>query len=769
MREVIQLKKWLFHNGDYDFGSPTDKNYYYMSAKTEGCRKGPAYSGFYADEDPLSENKERTFDGWKYVQVPHDYLADAPIDPEQANTLGMVKCTNAWYIYDFDLSAEDMDKRISLFFEGIAVHAKVYLNSCFLKHSTTAYVPFEVDITDFVNLGSNHLAVYCDTSPSEGWWYQGGGIYRPAYLIKTSPIHTDLYGVYMKPEKSDEDLWNTQTTVTVCNDSYAPAEVTAEVVLKIKDGAEIARKESTVHIDASSKQDVQLSLFVKNPSLWSPDHPSLYTATVSLYADGALLDSTDTTYGYREFSIDPDKGLFINGKHFPIHGVCAHQNGGRLFGHVLPDNINRYRLEQLKAIGINAYRTGHYMQSPATMELLDSIGFIVMDETRQFSTSEDSLEQLQALVKRDRNHPCVFFWSTGNEDPLTCTEKGRRIFKKMRSVIRKMDNTRPVTCAVSFSPSASTIFDDVDVIGINYDFNACLDAHRRHPDKGVLFSEFCACATTRGWYDETDPTRGYVTAYDHHTDHYFVSRDTNYDFLQNNPFMMGGFAWNAFEYRGEATYPRLGSCSGLLDLYLQKKDAYYYTAALVSDKPVLHVMPHWNYDGLEGLPITVIAYTNAAQAQLFVNGKVWENAPINRGGYVQWDVPYVHGEIKVVATFEDGTTLTQSKCTTGAPVALKLTVEENAAAVGDVAIVTCSFLDENGQEVPTSANIVSFCCRGSGTIYATGADPSDHASPYLHDRKAFNGKITVAVKRTGNGPILLIARSDNLQSTYIQL
>jgi beta-galactosidase len=309
----------------------------------------------------------------------------------------------------------------------------------------------------------------------------------------------------------------------------------------------------------------------------------------------------------------------------------------------------------------------------------------------------------------------------------------------------------------------------VDVIGLNYDFEGCLDAHRRYPDKGIMFSEFCACGTTRGWYDETDPTRGYVTTYDHHTDHYFVSRDMNYTFLRNNPFMMGGFAWNAFEYRGESVYPRLGSCSGLLDLYLQKKDSYYYTAALVSKKPVLHILPHWNYQGLEGMPITVIAYTNALEAQLFVNGKALETHAVNQTGYAQWEVPYESGEIKVVATFADGTVLIESKHTTSAPVSLRLTVEECANAPEEIALVTCNFFDADGREVPTASNAVSFNCRGDGFIYATGADPSDHSSPYLHDRKAFSGTITVAVKRTGDGPIYLTARSEGLLSCYTEL
>jgi len=769
MREVIALKRWLFHNGDFDAGNPADKNYYYMSAKTEECRNGPAYSGFFADENPLAEDRIRNFDDWKYVEVPHDYLADAPIDPREANTLGMIKRTKAWYIYDFSLSEQDLSKRISLFFEGIAVHAKVYLNGCLLKTSETAYVPFEIDITDFINIGNNHLAVWCDAAPSEGWWYQGGGIYRPVHLIKTDLVHTDLYGVYAKPQKQTGEVWKTAVTVTVCNDHYADKQVTTEVVLKEKNGKEIARMQNTETVESASKKDISLQIDVAFPLLWSPDSPALYTATVNLYTDGELADSTDTTYGYREFFIDPDKGLFINGKHYTINGVCAHQNGGRLFGQVLPDNINRYRLEQLRAIGINAYRTGHYMQAPATMELLDSLGFIVLDETRRFSTSEEALRQLQALVKRDRNHPSVFFWSTGNEDPLTCTEKGRRIFKKMRSVIRKLDDTRPVTCAVSFAPSKSTIFDDADLIGINYDFDGCHEAHRRYPDKGVMFSEFCACGTTRGWYDETDPTRGYVTTYDHHTDHYFVSRDMNYTFLRENPFMLGGYAWNAFEYRGESVYPRLGSCSGLLDLYLQKKDSYYYTAALVSEKPVLHIIPHWNYQGLEGLPITVIAYTNAIEAQLFVNGKPLDKIPTGSKGYAEWKVPYESGEIKVVAAFADGTVLTEAKQTTAEPVAIKLTVEEQADNPEEIALVTCSFVDGNGLEVPTASNIVSFNCHGAGVIYATGADPSDHSSPYLHDRKAFSGKITVAVKRTDNGPIYLTARTEGLLSAYTEL
>ena len=774
MRQKILFdNEWLFHKGDIKIETPSNKGAVYIGAKTERYKVGPASRFYYAEVDSYELDKEYKCDKWISVNLPHDYLMDSPIDSNENNSLGFIKRENAWYIKKFIITDEDKNKRITVLFEGIAVKSTIYINGCLIKHNFSAYNSFEIDITDYVLFNEeNRLVVYCDTSESEGWWYQGGGIYRHVYLIKTDLISIDLWGLYVKTILIDDNNWLLDVTTTIRNDYYKNKNIKLEISIYDAQDTFLVSNSINSKINERDLKDVNLKLEVHNPSLWSPDTPNLYYAVARIYLNNKLVDEYKTRFGFRTYYVDPNKGLFINNKKYTIYGVCGHNNGGRLFGQAVPDNIFKYRIEELKKIGINGYRTSHYMQSEYLMDVLDENGFIVMDETRWFESSEEGKEQLKALVKRDRNRPSVFFYSLGNEEPFTTTEQGRRIFKNLKSFIKKLDDTRLVTTAVSFDPSESTIFNDTDVIGINYNFESVDSVRNKNPNKGILFSEFCACGITRGWYNDDDDSKGYKSTYDKDTENiFFRAREFNYKFLNEREYMLGGYVWHAYEYNGETIWPRLSSCSGLIDLFLQKKESYYHTESLISKKPMIYLMPHWNYRGQEGREIRVVAYTNCSRVELYLNDELIGEQEVESYGHAEWKVPFKEGKLVAKGYNENGEVVECERVTTGKPYKLKLELEtEDVQANGkDYAIFMCYVVDENGNKVPDAEELVRFTCNGVGEIYATGSDTSDHSSPLLSTRKMRAGSITIAVKmKDKKGKLTLIAESNNILSTYFE-
>ncbi|MBQ7879868.1 MAG: hypothetical protein IJ317_04385, partial [Clostridia bacterium] len=404
MREKLNFNEnWYFHKGDIQTNTPSYKAYMYMSSKTERMQTGPACRHYALTVDEWYGKTEHKCDDWEKVSLPHDYVIKGEPTLTSNGSFGFLEKDDAWYIKSFSLTEKDRRKRITLLFEGVASECTVYLNGCIVKRNFSGYNSFEADITDFVKFGEeNRVAVFVKAKDvHEGWWYEGGGIYRNVWLLKTEFVSVDLWGVYVRPERK-ENGWSVGVETSLRNDFYEDKEIRLKCEILDESGAAVGEVEERAFLKKTAITTVKTGLIATEPNLWSPDLPYLYTARVTVYEKEEEKDTYETKFGFRTFYIDPEKGLFINGKHYLIKGVCGHADCG-LFGKAVPDTVHRYKVKLLKEMGANGYRTAHYMQAEALMDALDENGFIVMDETRWFSTDEESVKQLTALVKRDRN------------------------------------------------------------------------------------------------------------------------------------------------------------------------------------------------------------------------------------------------------------------------------------------------------------------------------------------------------------------------------
>ena len=769
MREKILFNdNWIFHQGDIDIELPKDKGPIYISSKTERMVWGPASRHYNGVVDNFDTQKEISSHKWEDVELPHDYIIKQTPSPDENNTLGFFKYENAWYRKKFELSEEDKTKRLTLLFDGVATHATVYLNGCLLKHNFCGYNSFEVEITDYVKFNEeNVLAVYVEAMPNEGWWYQGAGIYRHVWLCKTDTVAVDLWGVYVAPKKIDDTKWNVKIETTVVNDRYTDVEVECVTTFYDKNKNAVATSKGKMEIAEREKKTAVYFMDVENPEIWDIDTPNLYDVETVIYIDGAECDRYMTRTGFRTVEIDADKGLFLNGKHVKIKGVCAHQDFG-LTGKAVSDNVLRYKVEMIKEMGANGYRTSHYPHPEATMDALDEMGFIVMDETRWFESTDEGKQQLEMLVKRDRNRPSVVFWSVGNEEPHHITEEGRRICKNLFSYLRKLDDTRFVMTAVSNDPDIATVYDELDAIGINYNLFKYDYVHQKYPTKGVFASECCATGSTRGWYFPDCPEKAYLGAYDKDTvPNWFLGRENTWKFIMEREWILGEYQWIAFEHRGETVWPRLCSQSGAIDLYLQKKDAFYQNQShWIEDRPMVHLLPHWNFKGMEGEVIPVWAYTNCEELELFLNGKSLGRQKLEKYSHGEWNVEYQPGTLTVNAINDGKVVCSETVQTSGNAVKLNLKLDnriEKANGV-DVAIITCYCTDAEGREVPDASPFVSFNANSLGRVIATGSDITDHNPPHITNRKMRAGRITVAVKvgKTA-GDLKVYANAENLE------
>lgn len=771
MREKILFDDgWKFHRGDLPKRATVMKGPDYIGAKTERMVLGPA-SINYKDESDAFETQTLSAELWENVTLPHDYVIEGAPDKAYPQALGYLKYENAWYRKHFSLGEEDKNKRITLYFEGVATHATVYLNGCLMKHNFCGYTPFEVDITDMVFFDrGNVLAVYTDSTEHEGWWYQGGGIYRHVWLIKTERVAVDLWGVYVNPQK-ESGGWITEVETTLINSSVCDEKVTVLSAVADSGGKKIASAEASIEVGLKNKAVLKQRITVQDPALWDIDSPNLHTLVTRVFKDGAEIDRTETRFGYRTIEFTCDKGFFLNGRHVKIKGVCSHQDYG-LTGKAVPDNVYRYRIELIKEMGANAYRTSHYPHAEATMDALDENGILVMDETRWYESTDEGMAQLEALIKRDRNHPSVILWSVGNEEPKHLTEQGRRIAQTLTALARRYDKSRPVTTAVSDEPINSTVMDISDVIGVNYNLQQYDDIHKKYPDKPFVSSECCATGTTRGWYLDDSPKRSFMSAYDKDTTRWFLARENTWKFIMEREWVAGCFQWIAFEHRGECVWPRLCSLSGAIDLYLQKKDAFYQNQSHWSGKPMVHILPHWNHDGREGEPIDVWAYTNCSEAELFLNGESLGVKKIELYGHAAWSVPYEKGTLKVIGRIDGRDAVCDEVTTSGKAVSLKLRLDNKVEYANgvDLALVTCYCVDENGIEAPDAEPFVRFDTNRLGSVVGTGSDITDHVPPSCPDRKMRAGLCSAAV-RVGkeSGTLKVYASAENLKSCCLSI
>jgi beta-galactosidase len=713
---------WKFHLGnDWGIGQGLAK---------AGAGYGPA-SMDYSDAS------------WRQVQLPHDWAIELPFDAKADGShgfkaLGLAFPQNSvsWYRRTFDLAKADANRRLWLEFDGVFRDCTVFVNGWFVGHHESGYTSFRYDITDVAKFGEGNLvAVRVDATQAEGWFYEGAGIYRHVWLVKTAPVAIAPDGVFVTSSFKNNTPTgpakvNVQTELR--NAQPMPASVVVEWQVLAPDGKARAHGKKTARVSGAATTTLRYEGTVDAPELWSPEAPKLYQLVTTVVEGGKTIDRIETSFGIRTVAFDAQKGFLLNGHPYVIKGTCNHQDHAGV-GAAMPDHLQDFRISRLKEMGSNAYRTSHNPPTPELLDACDRLGMLVMDENRLLGSDAANSENLESLVKRDRNHPSVFIWSIANEEWNTQgTPAGKRVGAAMQAAIRRLDPTRPLTYAAPVGNEFTGVNEVIEVRGWNYHIGQDADAyHAAHPHQPNIGTEQGSTVGTRGIY-ANDPVRGYVSAYDDNAPEWANSAHDWWTFYDARPWLSGGMVWTGFDYRGEPTpydWPCINSHFGILDTCGFPKDNFWYYRSWWQDWPVLHLLPHWNWPGKEGQTIEVRALSNCDEVELFLNGQSLGKQAMQRDSQLKWKVKYAPGVLSAKGSKAGKVVVEERVETTGAPAAVQLHPDRPAidADGEDISIITVAVVDEKGRVVPVANHPISFELEGPGRILGVGnGNPSSH-------------------------------------------
>ncbi|HEY3781388.1 MAG TPA: beta-galactosidase GalA [Fimbriimonadaceae bacterium] len=735
--QSIREKKLLDFGWRFHFGNASDMNQDFGYGTGIGLGKAGEAAGA---ASPRFDDST-----WRQLNIPHDWVAELPFvynadglhiaHGSKPISRAYPATTVGWYRRTFDIPDADKGKRLSIDFDGVFRDSQVWLNGHRLGRQESGYSSFSFDITDVVHYGNkNVLVVRVDASQYEGWFYEGAGIYRHVWLVKTAPVHVARYGTYVTSEVGKNDA-HIKIETEVVNDSADP--VNASLLSEIHDssGKSVGQATSNnVKLAPWSSQVVAQNVHLSNPSLWSIETPNLYKLVSSVSSAGPS-DVYETNFGVRTIAFDPDKGFLLNGKSVKIKGMCNHQDHAGV-GSALPDRLQYFRIEKLKEFGCNAYRTSHNPPTPELLEACDKLGMIVMDENRLIGSSNYVLNQLDNQIRRDRNHPSVILWSIGNEENEENSPIGHSIGKTMVSLIHSLDPTRPTTFAGNNGNDYDGINSTVDVRGWNYMHLGNIDDyHKAHPTQPMVGSEEASAFATRGEYT-TDPAKGLINAYDTTAADWGETAEAWWKFFDARPYLAGAFVWTGFDYRGEPTpntWPNISSQFGVLDTCGFFKDTAYYYQAWWTKNDVLHILPHWNWSGKEGQNISVWCYSNQDEVELLLNGKSLGKKTVPHDSHVEWSVVYQPGTLEARGYRNGKVVKTEKVETTGGQTNLAIVPDRTTinADGEDVSVLTIKAVDAKGRLVHTAENNVAFQVTG-GTILGVG-----NGNPVSHENDRF--------------------------------
>ena len=777
-RDVVPLRTgWRFHLGH---ASDPGKDFGF----------GRSHDTYGKSGDVGTPVAEPTFDdtGWAKVTLPHDWAVDLPFEQfgparSEADRTGAFQgfkpvgrrwpaTSIGWYRRVIALEKADVGRRLLLRFDGVARDCIVILNGFVVGSNESGYAPFEIDVTDVARPGEdNILVVRCDVSLGEAWSYEGAGLYRDVCLVKTTPVHIRRWGATVR---CAVDAAGASVRIATEIDNDGPAcDVRVRSTLVRPDGRHVATLLANPQPVPAWDSVIRMQeTRIAAPALWSLETPQLYTLLSELVIDGVVVDRDTCQFGIRTIRFDATRGFFLNGKAVKIKGTCNHQDHAGV-GFAVPDSLHVWRLEQLKAMGSNAYRSTHHPPSPAILDACDRMGMLMLDETRQMSSDAEGLGQLERMVRQGRNHPSIILWSIGNEEIHRGTETGARIATTMKRRIHELDGTRPVTEAFNgkFGEGASRT---LDVMGCNYYLDAIDPYHAAYPDMPMIGTETGSTVMTRGEYARDD-TAGYVPAYDREFPRWATTAETWWNFYDARPFLSGGFVWTGFDYRGEPTpferWPENVSNFGQMDLCGFPKDNYHYYRAWWTDVPTLHLFPHWNWTGREGRSVAVWVHSNCDAVELFLNGRSLGRQTVMRNRHLEWQVAYVPGRIEAHGYRGGKRVMTAARETTGVSARIGMTSDRRHLAPGEVAVVRVAILDAMRREVPTASDRVSFMLTGDARLIGVGnGDPRSLEPDHAMARSAFNG-LCMALVQAGErtGPIRLEARGGGLVPAMLPL
>lgn len=773
---------------------------------------------------------------WRKLDLPHDWSIEG--DNLRENTgggsIGFFPTGMGWYRKTFDVKAFDKNKLYSIEFDGIYMLSTVWLNGHELGTWPYGYSSFSYDLTPYLRAKGNVLAVRVDNSRhGNSRWYTGSGIYRHVRLVETARTHFAKWGVFNSTMHLTEKEAAIRVKSELENDDNRDKQLTLSHTIIDADGNIVARAEQRVGIAAGSRGTDEQTINVPDPVLWNLDNPYLYTLRSTLTEGKRLVDEVDNVLGIRTIEYPLDKGFLLNGQQVKMKGVNLHHDGGAV-GAAVPERVWERRLEILKSGGCNAIRTAHNPPAPEFLDLCDRMGFLVMDEAFDQWINGKNKEDyhlyfrewherdLTAMVARDRNHPSVVMWSIGNEIRDQRSAEGPGAAAEMIAICHRLDDTRLVTSGndeiASNSPTSPEFLAafENDIIGYNYpdrwrtrrEVVYAIDK-AAYPNRRVVATESTGLGGPRRQYqwlgtmpppqlgagaDGFSPqqqqqprfrrrNRGLISSE-------MIDVEQRWRFTTAYDYVIGDFMWTGIDYYGESGWPSRGSQSGYLDNCGFPKDGYWFFKSIWSQEPVLHLLPHWNWEGHEGQIMQVACFTNCEEVELFVNGKSYgkKATEFPRRGvnpswasydpgkhfattadlHLTWDVEYQPGEIKVVGK-RDGQTFEDVIRTASVPAQLRATVDRPSfrAIPSDVAHVTIEVLDKDGNLCPLADNQVRFSVKGGRLIGVESGNMTDLSSVLASERKAWSGKCLAIVAADHPGPVIVTAQAVGMPASTV--
>ena len=771
--------------------------------------KAPGEDVSYAQPD-LDDTK------WRTLDLPHDWGIEGPFDIGLPGETAKLPWHGvAWYRKSFDLPATDSGRRIVIEIDGAMSRAAVWCNGHLVGGWPYGYASWQLDLTPFVKLGSkNTLSIRLDNPKESSRWYPGGGIYRNVWLSKTSPVHVAQWGTHITTREVTPANAKVAVRADIANSSDSSAKVKVAFQLYKADSnghptgsVLVSSKLAELELAAGETKPAAAEIVLAKPILWDLKTPERYVAVTLVQQNDRLADRHESPFGVRTAEFTADDGFHLNGHRVQIQGACQHHDLGAL-GAAFNVRAAERQLQLLRGMGVNAIRTSHNPPAPEFLELCDRMGFLVMDEfvdcwklrkkPNGYNLLFDDWSEadLRALVRRDRNHPCVILWSIGNEIVEQGRAEGPAMAAKLSGFVKIEDTTRPTTIGVSDVKGGYNGFQTgVDVFGYNYKPFEYGKFHAAHRNQPIFGSETSSTVSSRGEYafPVSEDKKGgligqQVSSYDYHVPPWATTPDTEFKGLDANPFVAGEFIWTGIDYLGEPT-PFNSDLTNLLNYHSAEekaraeeelkalgkirvksrssyfapidiagfpKDRYFlYQSRWRPEMPMAHLLPHWNWPDRVGQVTPVFVYTSGDEAELFLNGKSLGRKKKEAGQYrLRWDdVVYQPGELKVVAYRKGQPWAKDMVKTTGEVAAITLEADRKKLTADgkDLSYVTLRLTDAAGLVDPVASNVVHFEVTGPAELIATdNGDATDLNIFSSPDRAAFHG-LALAIVRTKAG------------------
>lgn len=750
---------------------------------------------------------------WRVLDLPHDWSIEGEFRKDNPATPGGGALPGgiAWYRKTFTVPESHQGKLVFIDFDGVYRNSEVWINGNYLSKRPYGYSSFRYELTPFLKYGDekNLLAVRVDNSQQpNSRWYSGSGIYRNVWLVTTEKISVDHWGTFITTPEVSKQSAKVSVQTKVRNATQQDQPIALKTIVYDAAGKKVTAVAVDSVIAKDSVGEICQQVVVKNPTLWSLENPYLYKAVSQVIYNDRICDDYETTFGIRYFVFDSAKGFSLNGKPTKILGVCNHHDLGCL-GTAINTRALERQLEILKAMGCNGIRTSHNPPAPELLDLCDRMGFIVLDEAFDMWAKKKTdydyalnweawhRRDLEDMVLRDRNHPSVFIWSIGNEvvEQWYLQDSSSVIItRELAGLVRRLDATRPITSACNGPEPSNPVIKSgpLDLIGYNYSQRKFADFPKTFPGKCFLATETTSALATRGSYDmPSDIIRRWpvrwdqpfktgnadftCSAYDNCSAPWGSTHEETWRIVKKYDFLSGMYIWTGWDYLGEPTpywWPARSSYFGIIDLAGFPKDAYYMYQSEWTDKPVLHVFPHWNWN--EGESVDVWAYTNCEEVELFLNGKSLGTKKKSGDDLcLTWRLSFSPGTLTAIGRSGGKDILTREVKTAGAPAKIALEADRNIihADGKDLSFITVIVLDQNGTLLPRADNLINFEIKGEGIIAGVDNGCQTSHEPFKAKyRKAFNGLCLVVIQSTEKaGEITLKATSDGLEGDTVKI